>query len=117
MGKHHDYYIHCLLQKSGKKRKASQVEEPGEDWNCTERLNTCIGTANVSMTALLDGGDELTDCINMSITGNTVCTQFQSDAKATATGDSITEVQWSMKCNCVLRKVQTIGDFKHSLSD
>ena len=108
----------CLLQKSDKKKKkTSQVEEPDEDWNCTEKVNTCIGTANVSMTALLDGNDELTDCFNMSITDSTVCAQFQCDDMGTATDDGIGEVQWSMKCNCVLRKVQMIGDFKYSLSD
>ena len=101
-----------MLQKSGKKGKLSQVEEPGEEWTCTERVNTCIGTGSVSMAALLDGNNELTECINMSITDSTVCAQFQCDVKGTTTDDSITEVQWSMKCNCVLRKIQTVGDLK-----
>ena len=86
------------------------MEEPGEEWSCTERVNTCIGTGSVSMTALLDGNSELIDCINMSITDSTVCAQFQYDVKGT--DDSITEVLWSMKCNCELRKIQTVGDLK-----
>ena len=81
------------------------MEEPGEDWSCTERVNTCIGTGNVSMAALLDGNHQLTDHINMSITDSAICTQF--DVKGTTTDDSIAEVQWSMKCSAVLRKVQT----------
>ena len=68
--------------------------------------------SNVSMAALLDGNNELTDNINMSITDSTVCAQFQFDAKGTTTNDNITEVLWNMKCNCVLTKVQTVGDLK-----
>ena len=88
------------------------MEEPGEEWTCTERINTCIGTGSVSMAALLNGNNELTECIDMSITDSTVCAQFQSDVKGTTTDDSITEVEWSMKCNCMLRKIQTVGDLK-----
>lgn len=92
------------------------MEEPGEEWTCTERVNICIGTDNVSMTSLLDGNNELSNCVSMTITDGTVCAQFQpADVKGTTTtttDDGITEVQWSMKCNCVLRKVQTVGDMK-----
>ena len=68
--------------------------------------------SNVSMAALLDGNNELSDNINMSITNSTICAQFQLDAKGTTTDDSITDVQWNMKCNCVLTRVQTVGDLK-----
>lgn len=88
------------------------MEEPGEEWRCAERVNTCIGTGTVSMTALLDGNNELTDCIKMSITDTTVCAVFQPDVKGANVDNSVTEVQWSIKCNCVLRKVQTVGDLK-----
>ena len=88
------------------------MEEPGEEWNCPEKVNTYIGTAIVSMATLLDGNSELTNCINMSITDSAVCEQFQSDVKGATTNDGITEVQWSMKCNCVLKKVKTVGDLK-----
>ena len=64
------------------------------------------------MAALLDGNNELSDTISMSITDNTVCAQFQSDAKGTTTDDTIADVHWNVKCNCVLTKVQTVGDLK-----
>lgn len=64
------------------------------------------------MAAFLDGNSKLSDHINMSITDSTVCAQFQSDVKGATTDDSITEVQWNMKCSCVLRKIQTVGDLK-----
>lgn len=89
------------------------MEEPGEEWKCAERINTCIGTGSVSMANLLDGNSELTDCINMSITdSSTVCALFQSDIKGTAMEDPVTEIQWSMKCHCELRKIQTVSDLK-----
>ena len=88
------------------------MEEPGEEWTCADRVNTCIGTSNVLMTTLLDGNNELSDCISMSITDSTVCAQFVSDVKGTTINDSTTEVQWNMKCDCILGKVQTVGDLK-----
>ncbi|XP_065892235.1 leucine-rich repeat-containing protein 43-like isoform X2 [Dysidea avara] len=83
-------------QKSGKKGKLSQLEEPGEDWS----------------SSLLDGTNELNDCLNCNITDSDICGLFQSDAKsATSTEGSVSEVQWSMDVHCMLRKVQTVSDF------
>ena len=64
------------------------------------------------MASLLDGNNELSDNINMSVTDSTICAQFQFDTKGTTIDDSITDVQWNMKCNCVLTKVQNVGDLK-----
>ena len=88
------------------------MEEPGEEWNCTERVNICIGTSSVSMTGLLDENNELSNCISMSITDSTVCALFQPDVKGSTREDSTTEVHWSMECNCILKKIQTVGDLK-----
>ena len=88
------------------------MEEPGEDWSCNDRVNTCIGNGTVPLASLLDGTNELNDCLNCNITDSDICGLFQSDAKsATSTEGSVSEVQWSMDVHCMLRKVQTVSDF------
>jgi len=87
------------------------LEEPGEDWSCNHRENTCIGTGTVPLASLVDGTDELNDCLNCIITDSEVCGLFQSDSRsATSTEGSVNEVQWSVDVHCVLRKMKTVND-------
>lgn len=87
------------------------MEEPGEEWSCNDRVNTCIGTGTLPLTSLQDGNTELTDCLDCNITDSEVCELFQVDSKsASSTEGSVSEVQWSVGIHCTLRKVQTVSD-------